>query len=299
VLGSLLLAGPACQSTQPPAPPAASPTNADLGRQPVYRAEVDFSREPVLPPGLNLGALGPAPASPANPHRIRLLGIQPGFLSDPIGLNQDADTPADSKSCEPDPDWITVTLGNDNPYFDFRQRGDPGGVGFTRLNTQVQLFDSRSTACSLGMQAVTPSGLQFDGLPDWQGPTVVSPALSLFQAVDDDTVLQGFVGKHVPLANSCTQPLRQGLQYGMALQRPVAVDGADGLRDLYLYVGALGQYRAERESAQPPVTWEVLPGLHWRMADNCWLTGGVMLPVGPARSDVSGGRWQLTCSFQF
>ena len=77
---------------------------------------------------------------------------------------------------------MSVAAGNDNPYFDFRQRNDPGGIGYTRVSTQMQLFDTTRTACSVGLQAVTPAGLQCDGVADKMGTTVVSPAVSLFHA---------------------------------------------------------------------------------------------------------------------
>ena len=94
-------------------------------------------------------------------------------------------------------------MGNDNPYFDFRRSNDPGGVGYTRVNTQVQLFDTSRTACSVGLQAVTPSGQEFDGLGDKFGTTAVTPGVSLFHMLDDDaTALQAYVGKHMALLNT-------------------------------------------------------------------------------------------------
>jgi hypothetical protein len=192
-------------------------------------------------------------------------------------------------------------MGTDNPYFDFRRRGDPGGLGFYRVNTQLQVFDTPTTACSLGLQAVVPAGIQYYGVQD--GPTVFSPHFGLFHALDDDTAVQCFVGKHM-LVNG-TGPsagtISRDVQYGMAVQRSLASLGAEPLRNVYFYMGALGQYRAERnESAGGTALWEVLPGLHWRLADNWWVSGGVLLPVGPARADsASGLPWQFTCSFQF
>src|SRR5262249_21766212 len=122
-----------------------------------------LERTPLVPSDL---IASPAPSSPANnsslPERIRLFRIQPGFLSDPPGLDQDDRGLPDLKDADDGPDFVTVAIGNDNPFFEFRQPGDPGGVGFTRVNTQLQLFDTTRTACSLGLQAVTPGGAQFD-----------------------------------------------------------------------------------------------------------------------------------------
>jgi hypothetical protein len=256
-----------------------------------------LGRGPLVPPDL---VFSPNPSTPTVPQgeRIRLFRIQPGFLSDPPGLDSDDKSPLDAK--EPDDlDFLTLAIGNDNPWFDFRQPGDPGGVGFTRVNTQLQLFDTTRTACSLGLQAITPGGTQFDGLPDRMGPTVLTPALSVYHALDDALALQAYVGKHLLIQNGNSQPINRDFQYGMALQRPITTRNDDLFRHLYLSVGALGMYRFDAPTAaRPPVLWEVLPGLHYKLADNWWISTGVSLPLGAARSDF-GQHWQLTCSWQF
>jgi hypothetical protein len=194
-------------------------------------------------------------------------------------------------------------MGTDNPYFDFRRRGDPGGLGFYRVNTQVQVLDTSTTACSVCLHAVAPAGTQYGGVQD--GPTVFSPQLGLFHALDDETALQCFVGKHLLVNNSgspSSGTIQRDLQYGVALQRSLAALGAEAFRNVYFYMGALGQYRADRgDLAGSAVLWEVLPGMHWKLADNWWLSGGLLLPVSPSARSDSGSSlpWQLTCSFQF
>jgi hypothetical protein len=262
----------------------------------------DWSRDPVLPRDLDrLSRCSPGMDTCINrPHRIRLFRIQPAFLSDPLGLDQDDPTPPDLKDFGPAPTEVDSSLarlqaamGNDNPFFDFQRPGDIGGVGFYRVHSQVQLFDSPSTGCSLGLQAVTPAGLEFDGLAD--GPTVVTPGFSLFHALDDGTAFQGFVGKNVHLSPGWSKNLGRSLQYGMAVQRPLT-DGREGVGNFYVFVEALGRYRYDG-GAGPSAVWEVLPGLHWRLADNWWLSGGVILPVNTPRAD--SGLWQFTCSMRF
>jgi hypothetical protein len=290
LLAVVLLAPSVARCQTPDAAPAAGPEPRDFGLGSALFAN-------------------PSPVPSTNPQHIRLFRIAPGFISDPPGL-QDSDTalpgtPSLTPSLPPDPDtgpdWIQVAMGSDNPYFDFRKRGDPGGLGFYRVNTQLQVVDTTSTACSVGLQAVMPAGIQYNGVPD--GPTVFSPHFSLFQALDDDTAVQCFVGKHL-LVNS-TGPsaatIRRDLQYGMAVQRSLACLGAESLRNVYFFMGALGQYRAERnESAGAAAVWEMLPGMHWQLTENWWLSGGVLLPVGPTRADNAVSLpWQLTCSFQF
>jgi hypothetical protein len=254
--------------------------------------------------------LSPSANPTPSPNRIRLFRIQPGFLSDPPGLdNDDKTTPDEAAKPDPDggPDWISIAVGNDNPYFDFRRSSEPGGVGYTRINTQVQLFDTNKTACSVALQAVTPAGQQSDGLADKMGTTVVSPMVSLFHTLPDDTTgLQAYVGKHVTLQNAGTQQINPNFQYGLGLHRPITTDENDPFRYVYLSVGALGQVRtsdvtASTASLHAPPSLEVLPGLHYKMTDSCWISGGMVLPVGntPRLDTTPGQQWQVTCSFQF
>jgi len=255
--------------------------------------------DPILPPGLNL--LGPGAGTPSPSERagrFRLFRMQPGFLRDPVGLDSDdaSPEPAGSDSV----DWVSVAMGNDNPYFDFRKRGDPGGFGYMRVNSQVQLFDTSRTACSIALQAYTPAGLDFDGLPDRMGPTVVMPAFSLFHELEDGTAVHAYVGKNWMVQNPVrTTAISKDVQYGMALQRPLVKNQSDFLGDLYVSVGALGQYRADVPVRN--MEWDLLPGLHWKVADNWWVSGGVMVPMNALRT---GGveavqQWQVTCSVQF
>lgn len=247
------------------------------------------------------GAATPASRAP----RLRLFRIAPGFLSDPLGLQDDESSipgvPSSSAgpmAAAPDdgPDWLQFDMGVDNPYLDLRRPGDPGGVGFYRVNTQVQLLDSSTTACAVGFQAVTPAGIQFAGAPD--GATVVSPSISVFHALSQGTAIQGFVAKNVPLSNADgARHLQRNLQCGMAVQRPLLADGPDGLRGLFLSVGALGQVRPEHDNLRLMPTCDVLPGLHWHVNDNWWVSSGVLVPVGPTHTAPS--QFQFTCSFQF
>lgn len=258
------------------------------------RAEqiIDWGSDPILPSELFAEAAGPPAGAAARPDRIRLFRIDPGFLSDPVGL---AD-PDDPGAPDDAPDWLQVSMGADNPFFDLRRPGDPGGVGYYRVHTQVQLLDSGATGCAVGLQAVTPAGEDNAGLED--GPTVVSPSLSLFHTLDDGTAIQGFVGKHVHLDSNLGGRLNQSVQYGMAVQRPLLAAGPDGLGNVYVFMEALGRYRYESQvGAASPNAMELLPGLHWRMAQNWWMSGAVVLPVNTTPTTVN--QWQITCRFQF
>ncbi len=240
-------------------------------------------------------------AAPARPkaNRIQLFRIVPGFLSDPVGL--DTDDPTDAT---PDngPDWLQVSMGNYNPYFDIRRPGDPGTVGYYKLHSQVQVVDTGTTSVALALQAVTPAGFDQDGIQD--GPTIVSPSLGLFHTLDDGTGFQGFVSKNMNLATSgVSGSLQRNVQYGVAVQRPVLDTGPNKIGSFYLFVEALGRYRYDATSTSSvnasasPAIWEMVPGVHWRMTENVWLSGGLLMPVN--EQPTATHLWQLTCSFQF
>ncbi len=246
-----------------------------------------------------------AETSTSRAPRLRWFCFTPGFLADPLGLHDD-DSGLPGMSNLPRADgvptpqesgleWIQVGMGSDIPFFDLRRPGDPGGFGYYRVNTQVALFDSPTTACAIGVQAVTPVSAQFGGLPD--GPTVVIPAFGVFHAFNDRLALQGFVSKNVPIYDASTVPLQRNVQYGLALQRPLLTAGPEGLRNLYFSVGALGQLSPERDNWRLVPNCDVLPGFQWYVNDNWWLSSAVLMPLGPVRT--APGQWQLTCSFQF
>jgi hypothetical protein len=241
-------------------------------------------------------------------QRIRLFRFAPGFITDPLGVQDQDDSLPGTLSPNPvvpdtpdnGPDWVQFAMGADNPYFDFRRPGDPGGLGYNRLVTQVQLLDTASTSCTLDLQAVTPAGIQSFGVQD--GPTVMVPSLGVFHAIDDDTALHGFIGKNMLLQGSLpTMPIRRSLKCGMALQRALLPEGPEAFRNLYVFMGALGEYQRPGQvlpGTTGNVNFEVMPGVHWRLTDNWWMTGGVLLQ---ARSPRPDGQlpWQFTCSYQF
>jgi hypothetical protein len=275
--------------------------------------QYDLDRESVLSKELSeiLQFSDPAtPSAPNRPDRIRLFRMVPGFLSDPVGLEDDPTVAPDGTPLKADdgPNWLQLAIGNDNPYFDVRRPGDPGGIGYTRVLTQFQVLDLPSTSCTIGFQAYTPTGAQQGGIED--GPTVFSPAFALFHSLDDGTAFQGFVAKNLHVSSPATlsdtlvHPAQFGrsVEYGMAVQRPILPD----VNNVYFFLEALGRYRydlgqavaAPTASSSSAATWDVLPGMHMKLADGWWLSGGVVLPVNGTRP-IDAHLWQFTCSFQF
>ena len=177
---------------------AQAQSDPDWATQRVWTSPVD-----VTPPADSTSS--PRPRA----NRIQLFRIVPGFLSDPVGL--DSDDPRDATPND-GPDWLQVSMGNYNPYFDIRRPGDPGDVGYYKLHSQIQVFDTGATGLTVALQAVTPAGLDQDGVQD--GPTVVSPALSLFHTLDDGTGIQGFIGKNMNLnPTSLSGPIHRNVQH--------------------------------------------------------------------------------------
>lgn len=236
--------------------------------------------------------------------RIRLFRIPPGFLNTPVELDQE-DDPLDGPDSLPlatpgvagSGERLQLALGSASPYLDFRWHGDPGGSGFYKVDAQYQLFDTGTTSCALGLQGQTPAGPEQGGVEE--GPTYVSPSLAWYHALAGGCALQGFVGRNM---RANTRSVRSGygrsLHYGLALQQPLAVEADDPHRGLFFFVEALGRYRYDDTGRPGPAAqWDVVPGLHYRMGEKCWLSGGYLMPIGQSGEDPR--RWQFTCSWQF
>jgi hypothetical protein len=262
---------------------------------------LDPSGRPLVLPDINLwAALAEAepPAPLSRTPRIRLPRMPLTVLGDPLGLNPDSDdlsADAETPVCDSDRGGLQVAMGADNPFFDFRRRGAPGGVGYYKLHTQLAIFDTGVTGLTLTCQAVRPAGVESNGINN--GPSFVSPALAVFHDFGDGTALHGFVGKDLP-ANAAWRDgvTDNNFHYGVALQQPVPILANDAARGLFVFVEALGRY-GERDGVMN-YSWEVVPGLHYRVSDSWWLSGGLLLPVGPTRTG-NAGQWHVGCQWQY
>ncbi len=225
------------------------------------------------------------------PARPRLFRMPFGYLSDP-GESEAGEVVT---AAGVDDGRFHFCAAADNPYLDFRRPGDPGGLGYFKVQTLVPLLGTESVEVSLGLQAVTPAGLEADGLAD--GSTVLSPTLVWFHDLGGPAV-QGFVGQHLPALGRAGDPLQRGWLYGLAVQQPLASRVGEAPGNLHLFVEALGRQRRDLSAGQrPPAGWELVPGLHWRVGANCWMAGGLSMPLGAARPDP--GQWQFTCRWQY
>jgi hypothetical protein len=231
--------------------------------------------------------------------RIRLFRMPTGFLSDPVGLDLDDGTmgaAADGENALTGGGPWGLTLGTDNPYFDFRLPGDPGGVGYYRANTQYQLYESASTHVSFNLEAATPAGLETPGVTG--GPTILTPAMAYFQEMESGAAVQAFVGKHIGARPGWSDGLERSVHYGVALEQPLFSGPADSGKNVYMFLEALGHSRLVTYTGQSPAPcWRLLPGVHWRVTENCWMSGGVLVPLN--NTHVDPGLVQFTCSWRY
>src|SRR5262249_20250125 len=148
------------------------------------------------------------------------------------------------------------------------------------------LLESSSSGLTLGCQAITPAGLEADGIAD--GPTIFSPSMAWYQELADGTGLHGFVGTRLRANSRWLDNLDRGIQCGLAIHRPLPFTGTDPGKGLFMFVEALGRYRiASDATAVPGSRLEILPGLHWQLKDNWWLSGGIIMPVGTPHPDAN------------
>jgi hypothetical protein len=263
---------------------------------------------PIVPPQCLIRdpseAMGSTNGACKSVGRFPLFRIPAAFLVDPIGLEDDdvlpAGTPppvaAESILNPGSSARFNMVMGNDNPFFDFKTAGDPGGVGYYRVYTQYLLVDSQTTNLCLGMRAAMPAGLENDGVA--RGPTVISPHVACYQELDGGLAFQGFVAKHLPARAGWTDTLERGLHYGLALQGPALNLPSPGTPDVHWFVEAVGgSWMGIGNLRQAPSTWGVIPGMHWRMGDNWWMSSGVVLPVGTVRNET--GLLQIICSWRY
>lgn len=260
-------------------------------------------RAPLFTPSIAVGAgdgyAAGAMRSSATP-RIPLFRMPTGYFLDPVGLDS-ADDPgaADAPfgaSDDPLNQRLGVALGPDNPYFDMPAPGDPGGFGYYKLQTQYDLLDTSSANLCLALQAATPAGLDGNGLAG--GPTRLRPALAYFQELEDGWALHGFVSRNVAARAHWSQGLEHGLRYGLAVQRPLPGLVTETGTGLHFFVEALGRSHGAPDLApHTEPNWELLPGLHWRIRDDWWVSGGMIVPLERQRLDLD--LWHVTCAWRF
>ncbi len=251
----------------------------------------DFLKKPVLTPGLLWQSEEdiPAATSSATP-RMRMFGMPTGFIANPLGLDDEDERdprlygllPLDTGGP------LQLAMGYDNPLLDPARPGAPGGVGYYRIYSQYEVLSSSTTSLCLNLQAYAPAGVQFNGLQN--GPAILSPSFGWFHDLGAGTALQGFVSQNFKTASeySPLQDLKTRTFYGVAMQCPVPrLDGGTAT-NFFFFVEALGTMRYDVEGAEGPrPALQFLPGIQYRVNDNCWLS------LGGTRNGL------ISCSWKF
>jgi hypothetical protein len=236
---------------------------------------------------------GESNSSNGHARRIPMFGMVTGFVSEPLGLDSHDDPPGvgpgDSLGVTTDTGEkgpVVVAMGLDNPNFDFQGKTAFGGVGFYKLHSQVQVLDEGTTCVSVGLQAVTPAGIEAGGLQG--GPTLLRPNLAWFQELGEGTALHGFVSETIRAHAHWAGELGSSINYGMAVHYELPALGMCPLHSFQLFMEALGSYRLFGYSALVrPISWDFIPGVRWQMGESWWLA------IGASRRSV------VTCSWQF
>jgi hypothetical protein len=228
------------------------------------------------------GGESPSTAMDSRLPRIPMYRMLPGFLSDPANVPGPDDNSGDAGHGTGD--GVLVNFGDDNPYFDPRRPGDPGGMGYYRIFSQMQLLDTGSTSVCLGMKAWTPASISDGGTGE--GHTFLAPGLGVFQDLGYGTGLHGYVGQQV-CADLHGGTRQSALECGMALQCPVPGLVEPTNNGVFLYVQALGRYGCQNYNDAREMELDLVPGVHWRVSDNFWMSLGAS----------HGGL--LTCAWQY
>lgn len=270
LLMAALLAGAAGALAQSPAPWWSGEPN-QVPRVPFKVYNFDGSDAP--------------PANTPPRTRIPVVGMQAGFITNPLGIDSDDDLPADAADGSPrssDADFVQLNVGTYNPYFDLRLPGDPGGVGYYKVHSQVQLLDAGTTSLCINVQAFTPAGIQAGGIAN--GPTSVIPAVAGFQDLGYGAALQGYFGQSIQANSRLSDRLDSNLQYGLSVQCAVPGAPSGTAKGLFLYFAALGRYNVDGSHT---ALWEFVPGVQMRINGNCWMS------LGASRYNF------LTCSWKY
>lgn len=217
------------------------------------------------------------------------------FLCDPADVQQDDEPPGDAdavgSTCAGG-DRIGLAVGTQNPFFDVAFRGDPGGAGFFKACSQYELFDSGSAGAALGLLAVTPAGLEANGVAS--GPTILSPFIACFQGLGSGTFVHGFVGQDIRArARGLEDDLERRMRCGLAVGTPLVEEASGEGQGVHLFLEVLGRYRYDNGG----FGGHVVPGLHWHRGARWWLSAGLVAHL--AGASAASRLVQITCSWRF
>jgi hypothetical protein len=115
----------------------------------------------------------------------------------------------------------------------------------------------------------------------------LQPNIAWFHDLGEGTALQGFVGQHIQANGRWRENLDRSLRCGVAWQYPLFLPEKCSQQGVYFFVQGMAGYRSDFDRPGRSAAWEVVPGIHWHVSSNCWMSLG-------------GSRYGLfTCSWQY
>jgi len=259
----------------------------------------DFLAQPLQPREL-LIRMDPEKIESTPAYRaeaLRFFSMASAIPQAPLGLEPDDDlaNAAGMDQAAADNGRVQVVLGTENPFYDFRRHGNPGGAGFYRFYSQMLLFDTRRTAFSVGFDATTPAGVESEGIAT--GPTYLSPNFAWLYDLGRGNMFNAFVGQDLRARTHWNNGLTRTTRYGLSWQSRCPGVACDADHGLHLFVEALGRFRYDGVTPQSSSrNWEFIPGVQWRLNPSWWLTGGYLFPIGASNAE---NRVQFNCVLRF
>ena len=102
---------------------------------------------------------------------------------------------------------------------------DPIPESFATEAEAGEFWDTHSTVFSVGLQAMTPAGLDANGAAT--GPTHICPNFAWLYDIGGGAAVHGFVGQNLRTGAHWDDHLVRALKYGFALQGPTLGSGCD------------------------------------------------------------------------
>lgn len=214
--------------------------------------------------------------TPTRTPRLQMFRMPSGFVATPLGLVAEEDPPPEDPFAKAEDDFnaVQIAYGNHVPYLDMPRRRDPGGFGYYKIYSQVQLVDAGSTSMGLALHAVTPMGVQSGGVRN--GTTYLSPSLACFHDLGEGAAVHAYVGQQIATNTRWRDQVHTGLRCGLAVQHPVPFTSFGADQGMFVFVQALGQYRPDSSRTDVRSTsWDVIPGVQYRLNNACWMSMGL------------------------
>ena len=218
------------------------------------RRTIDFEAAP--------GALN----SPGS-ARLPLFGMT-SFLQNPLDIDDEDDPSLSPLDASPESTaGFVFSLGAYRPNFDLRPASERRAYGYVKSHSQMQVAEVGTTSLFFTVQSLSPG----DNMGVSHGPTSVSPSLGLFHDLGAGAAVQGYLGQDVYAHSRWVEGLGYRVHCGVGVQCPVPGYCTDeGQQGWFFFLQARGYYRYDDPS--DGVAWKVVPGVHWRANENCWLS---------------------------